>query len=196
MYPHSPLVSICQLGIVILVLFSYPLQLHPCRASLDKVVRGRSIESEQSDHDDGEDIPLLWFVVETALVLFTTFLVSLWVERLEVVLGYVPLLQVSQLISRNQFVLTFLLLPNYRFVGATGSTTISFILPSLFFLSLFGRSESRRDKLLSKLAVGLLVWGITVMIVSLSLNICWSISCFCSACKECVHSLTLIPYGE
>lgn len=38
MYPSTSLfIAIGQLAIVILVLFSYPLQVHPCRNCLDKV---------------------------------------------------------------------------------------------------------------------------------------------------------------
>ena len=36
-YPKGLMVSIAQTGIVVMVLLSYPLQLHPARASLDKV---------------------------------------------------------------------------------------------------------------------------------------------------------------
>lgn len=145
MYPHSLLVSICQLGIVILVLFSYPLQLHPCRASFDKVIRNQ--EKEMTSDHGSEEIPLGYFVIETGFILFTTFLISLFVEKLETVLG---------------------------FVGATGSTTISFLLPAAFFYSLFKNSDSKRDRLLCKAAIGLFIWGATVMVVSLSLNICKS----------------------
>jgi amino acid permease len=39
MYPSTSLFIACgQLAIVILVLFSYPLQVHPCRNCLDKIV--------------------------------------------------------------------------------------------------------------------------------------------------------------
>ena len=38
MYPSTSLfIAIGQLAIVILVLFSYPLQVHPCRNCLDKI---------------------------------------------------------------------------------------------------------------------------------------------------------------
>lgn len=142
MYPHSMLVSICQVGIVILVLFSYPLQLHPCRASLDKVIRTQEKEST-GDHG-GEEIPVGWFVLETSLILFTTFVFALFIQNLETVLG---------------------------FVGATGSTTISFILPSLFFISLFKNSTSPRDRFLRKIAVLLLSFGVLTMCVTLFLNV-------------------------
>ncbi|GAA5867105.1 hypothetical protein JCM5353_003278, partial [Sporobolomyces roseus] len=72
MYPHSTAVSICQSGIVVLVLFSYPLQLHPARASLDKFLfpspitpsRGPSTTtppqalSESDASDSGEESTL------------------------------------------------------------------------------------------------------------------------------------------
>lgn len=137
MYPHSTAVSICQSGIVILVLFSYPLQLHPARASLDKFLFPSSVspststtptralsESDGSDsgeestlsppdkdqdHSEGE-IPLGRFIIESSVILFSTFVIAMFVSSLETVLG---------------------------FVGATGSTTISFILPSIFCESLF-----------------------------------------------------------
>lgn len=173
MYPHSTAVSFCQSGIVVLVLFSYPLQLHPCRASLDKFLfpapptttinenrlgggvrsgtttggRFPAAQAPYLDDVDGgpeeeeEDtstlaeapspggggskpthlaagktvansvatneveIPLGRFIVESSVILFSTFLIAMFVSSLETVLG---------------------------FVGATGSTTISFILPSVF----------------------------------------------------------------
>ncbi|GAA6049356.1 hypothetical protein JCM3770_007305 [Rhodotorula araucariae] len=151
MYPRTTLVSIGQVGITILVLFSYPLQLHPARASLDKFL----FPHRPSDADDctlaaddhggaGDEIPLGRFVVESAVLLFATFMIAMFVSSLEVVLG---------------------------FVGATGSTTISFILPAVFFLRLFKDSTDPRDHRLRLGATFLLAWGVLVMVVSLSLNI-------------------------
>ncbi|KAI5477022.1 alpha-1,2-mannosyltransferase, glycosyltransferase family 22 protein [Pseudohyphozyma bogoriensis] len=139
MYPHTLLVSICQLGITIMVLFSF----HPARASLDKVLFAEEDPSESHDHGSGADIPLARFVIETSFILLTTFLVSMFVDDLSVVLG---------------------------FVGATGSVAISFLLPSLYFWSLFENSESKKDQRLRIAALGLLVWGVFVMVVSLSLQ--------------------------
>ncbi|GAA5939860.1 aspartate/glutamate transporter [Sporobolomyces koalae] len=189
MYPHSTAVSICQSGIVILVLFSYPLQLHPCRASLDKLLfptrptttttttrstrktrntnknsnrfrDGSDSETEQEQSEEEEEdsstilstesqsqeteIPLTRFIVESSVILFSTFVIAMFVSSLETVLG---------------------------FVGATGSTTISFILPSIFFLSLFKHSDDPKDRKLRVLAWLLLLWGFLVMILSLSMNI-------------------------
>lgn len=105
-YPDSPAVAICRLGIVILVLFSYPLQLHPCRNSLDKVFRSRSKEgalvvgrSEGGDGDDtdvdedhgsADDIPLGKFVTLTSVILLVTFVISMLVSQLELVCSLLP----------------------------------------------------------------------------------------------------------
>lgn len=73
-YPHSTLVSICQFAIVILVLFSYPLQLHPCRASLHHLLQPKKSEETIEYREDTpvDEIPLGWFVSETAFILLTT----------------------------------------------------------------------------------------------------------------------------
>ncbi|GAA6019624.1 hypothetical protein JCM10207_006946 [Rhodosporidiobolus poonsookiae] len=148
MYPHSTLVSIGQVGITVLVLFSYPLQLHPARASLDKFLfpspPSDDDETVSDDHGSGDEIPLGRFVLESAFLLFATFLIAMFVSSLETVLG---------------------------FVGATGSTTISFILPSVFFLALFKDSSDPRDRRLRWIATLLLAWGVCVMVVSLTINI-------------------------
>lgn len=182
MYPRTRLVSFCQVGITILVLFSYPLQLHPARASLDKFLFPvqPAEGDEASDHGSGDEIPLGRFVIESGVLLFSTFVIAMFVSSLEVVLG---------------------------FVGATGSTTISFILPAVFcacplpssllpssfararpqkltscpahpslarpcaVLSLFKGSTDPRDQRLRLAAMALLAWGVLVMVVSLTLNV-------------------------
>lgn len=66
MYPSTSLfIAIGQLAIVILVLFSYPLQVHPCRNCLDKVFhaggphltvkRPDTMDDEEGDEEDEED---------------------------------------------------------------------------------------------------------------------------------------------
>ncbi|KAH8918708.1 hypothetical protein BT69DRAFT_1337948 [Atractiella rhizophila] len=102
MYPSSPFVSICRVAIVILVLFSYPLQVHPCRGALDKAV------GFFTKKDPSNEMATPEFVGLTSFILVGTFMIAIVVERLDLVLG---------------------------FVGATGSTTISFILPSAFIIS-------------------------------------------------------------
>lgn len=64
MYPSTSLfIAIGQLAIVINVLFSYPLQVHPCRNSLDKVFHPAYVqppvktisEDDEETTDDADD---------------------------------------------------------------------------------------------------------------------------------------------
>ncbi|KAJ5795150.1 hypothetical protein N7457_001749 [Penicillium paradoxum] len=120
MYPPGVYATIGRAAIVMLVVFSYPLQCHPCRASVDAVLkwrpRKRAIGAEGSPHRHpllgprGNRIPEamtdLRFSVITTTILILSYLVAMTVSSLEAVLAY---------------------------VGSTGSTSISFILPGLFY---------------------------------------------------------------
>lgn len=60
MYPATSLfIAVGQLAIVILVLFSYPLQVHPCRNCLDKVFHiggdSAAVAKPTSAEDDEQD---------------------------------------------------------------------------------------------------------------------------------------------
>jgi len=56
MYPSTSLfIAIGQLAIVILVLFSYPLQVHPCRNCLDKVFYPSHPPVKAVTEDDGDE---------------------------------------------------------------------------------------------------------------------------------------------
>lgn len=125
MYPASVASTIGKAAIVILVMFSVPLQVHPCRASLDAVLKwrpnrsnnredsqnNRSLLPSASGPTDSHGAPLAT-ISELRFALLTTFII---------VLSYITALTVSQL----DRVLAY--------VGATGSTSISFILPGLFY---------------------------------------------------------------
>lgn len=126
MYPPAIASTIGKAAIVILVMFSVPLQVHPCRASLDAVLKWRPnkrssdrTSSPSNRHllptvagpTDSHGAPMAT-ISELRFALLTTFIV---------VLSYITALTVSQL----DRVLAY--------VGATGSTSISFILPGLFY---------------------------------------------------------------
>jgi len=191
MYPPTTASTIGRAAIVVLVMFSYPLQVHPCRASLDAVMKwrpgryrrdggggvgnnGRREESEMSDAR---------FAIVTTAIIVASYVVAMTVHSLEAVLAY---------------------------VGSTGSTSISFILPGLFYykisdpesshrarllksddeeeydsdegtVSVRGSIRSRgsgsssgkewKDVLLRRMALALAVYGFVVMAVCLSMNI-------------------------
>jgi amino acid permease len=66
MYPVSELVTGGQLAIAILVLLSFPLQLHPCRSSIYKVLAsGESAIPNQS------------FIMITTFIMFFAYLIAI-----------------------------------------------------------------------------------------------------------------------
>jgi len=105
-------------------MFSVPLQIHPCRASLDAVVKWRPNTHRgqppsppnnpllpTSNHADGHGSPKtpmsdVRFAILTTIIIAASYTVALSVSSLDRVLAY---------------------------VGSTGSTSISFILPGLFY---------------------------------------------------------------
>ncbi|CAK5273800.1 unnamed protein product [Mycena citricolor] len=157
MYPSTTLfVAVGQLAIVILVLFSYPLQVHPCRNCLDKIFHTGSHEIKtvatpsdegdddafDEDHAGGEMSTLKHTLLTTAIVV-SGFSIAFFVNDLQLVLS---------------------------FVGSTGSTTISFILPGLFYWKLT-RGDRNRNNKLSVAALALFGYGVFVFIFCLAFNI-------------------------
>ncbi|KAG2195442.1 hypothetical protein INT47_000407 [Mucor saturninus] len=138
-YPPSYFVAGGRLAIVILVIFSYPLQAHPCRASLDKVLAwgyhgssGLKIPPPPS--------PFKYFAMTTS-ILILSYIAAITVTELDLVLS---------------------------FVGSTGSTTISFILPGLFYYKIHENDPWKPGKII---AVILALYGFFVMTVCLTYNI-------------------------
>ncbi|CCG83831.1 protein of unknown function [Taphrina deformans PYCC 5710] len=185
MYPNSPTANIGRVAIVILILFSYPLQAHPCRASLDKILVSisrvwhgadesttRFASSQSSLRSFGskgeeaarEEIGETRWTILTTFILISSYLVAMAVSSLEVVLAY---------------------------VGSTGSAAISFILPGLFYWRITQDSEGYSSlaederetldeangstranrKLLRYAAAALGIYGCLFMVVCLTLNV-------------------------
>lgn len=139
----SPSVSstIGKAAIVILVMFSYPLQVHPCRASVDAVLKWRPQKrSESPGRSPPRDTPLLAptkpksstrsdsmgetrFAAITTAIIVLSYIVAMTVSSLEKVLAY---------------------------VGSTGSTSISFILPGLFYYKISSPDSPHHQKLMKE----------------------------------------------
>ncbi|TDL23915.1 hypothetical protein BD410DRAFT_786588 [Rickenella mellea] len=159
MYPSTSLfIAVGQLAIVILVLFSYPLQVHPCRNCLDNVLHfGKhepqaKITTEGEDEEEDEivdedhaahDISPMKHTILTAGIIAGGFTIAYFVDDLRLVLS---------------------------FVGSTGSTTISFILPGLFYWKLT-RDDPSGNKLLTRGALALAIYGCCIFVFCLSFNI-------------------------
>ncbi|KAF2843226.1 hypothetical protein M501DRAFT_994085 [Patellaria atrata CBS 101060] len=140
MYAPSIASTIGKAAIVILVMFSYPLQVHPCRASIDAVLKWRPNRSRPSSADVSPPrAPLLGaapqhpihkhemgelrFATITTIVIIASYVVAMTVSSLEKVLAY---------------------------VGSTGSTAISFILPGLFYYKISAPDSIHHQRLLKE----------------------------------------------
>lgn len=148
-YVPSVSTTIGRAAIVVLVMFSYPLQVHPCRASVDAVVKWRPKRSSRSQSvastsssarssSSPSNLPLLTpvgkqrkntelseirFAVITTVIIILSYLVAMTVSSLEKVLAY---------------------------VGSTGSTAISFILPGLFYYKISSPDSPLHQRLLKE----------------------------------------------
>lgn len=132
------------MAIVILVIFSYPLQAHPCRASIDKII-DHFHQKQPSQLQQIQDVVAInhakKHLVVTTCIVVASYLVAITISQLDLVLS---------------------------FVGSTGSTTISFILPGLFYLELFKQDGWNWKRCV---ALFLVIYGFMVMSVCLTFNI-------------------------
>lgn len=142
-YAPSVSVTIGRAAIVVLVMFSYPLQVHPCRASVDAVLKWRPKSISKSsgpssvDSSPPHNVPLLQagkkrnndelgetrFAAITTAIIILSYIVAMTVSSLEAVLAY---------------------------VGSTGSTSISFILPGLFYYKISSPDSPLHQQLLKE----------------------------------------------
>ncbi|KAL8904810.1 MAG: hypothetical protein Q9207_003033 [Kuettlingeria erythrocarpa] len=194
MYAPSVSSTIAKAAIVVMVMFSYPLQVHPCRASVDAVLKWRPTKRPESAQSSPSRLASLLpssrtgsqhrsdgmsdirFAAITTAIIVLSYIVAMTVSSLEKVLAY---------------------------VGSTGSTSISFILPGLFYYKistpdsphhqrlmkeddddeedqgdedegLLGGGGFKgglwRKRLLRRLSLGLALYGVVVMVTCLITN--------------------------
>ncbi|KAJ1306937.1 hypothetical protein OPQ81_007918 [Rhizoctonia solani] len=161
MYPSTTIfIAIGQFAIVIMVMFSYPLQVHPCRGCLDKVIGGTKkavvppseTQSFNEDEDEAEALDphgahgkmsTTKHVALTSAIVGLGFMIAYFVDDLQLILS---------------------------FVGSTGSTTISFILPGLFYFKMF-RNDPGHSRALLGAALALALYGILIFVFCLTFNI-------------------------
>lgn len=176
LYPNSITTSLGRFCIVFMVIFSFPLMLHPARISVNNIFYTFSTNVKkaiykQNDIDD-EQAPLLEeshdevhetgsihedLSMKATLVPFshTAFLVM---TTLLLLLGYTLAITIKSF----AFVLAV--------IGATGSTAISFILPGLFGYKLIGTDEyqpTKTEYVLKTCSLALVGWGFGVMTLCL-----------------------------
>ncbi|KAH9826539.1 vacuolar amino acid transporter 5-like [Teratosphaeria destructans] len=142
-YTPSVFSTIGRAAIVVLVMFSYPLQVHPCRASVDAVSKWRPQTRRKDEltpaigspsraslltgsvkivsRPKPEEMSELRFAVITTAIIILSYVVAMTVSSLDKVLAY---------------------------VGSTGSTSISFILPGLFYYKISSPDSPHHQRLL------------------------------------------------
>ncbi|KAF8925730.1 hypothetical protein BGZ58_000522 [Dissophora ornata] len=176
MYNSSLLVTVGRIAIVILVMFSFPLQCHPCRACLDKVLfaageywnttrfgkkgtydslAGNDVDDDNSNIHSTGSATIAQDDHGGPAVQISEF--KFTVMTLGILLGsYIIAITVSDL----EVVLSL--------VGSTGSTAISFILPGSFYYKLHKDGPWTGRKILSVCLAG---YGWMVLVICLSANI-------------------------
>lgn len=130
--PASIASTIAKAAIVALVTFGIPLQIHPCRASIDAVLRWRPGNSRSPTTPGGPPLggsqPLLPSASALAAV-DSHGAPAVAMSELRFALITSGILALSYITALNVSSLDRVL----AYVGSTGSTAISFILPGLFY---------------------------------------------------------------
>ncbi|EPZ34373.1 Amino acid transporter domain-containing protein [Rozella allomycis CSF55] len=128
-YESNMAVIVAQFAYGLLTLFSYPLQVHPCRNSLEKVF--------PISNETRLKYPKTIFYGISGVIILATFFTAFFVDELGLVLAV---------------------------VGSTGSVTLCYILPSLFYVKLT-ENEGWHTKRILAAALGAI--GIIVMCLCL-----------------------------
>ncbi|KAL9123179.1 MAG: hypothetical protein Q9187_000262 [Circinaria calcarea] len=141
MYGPSMTSTVAKAAIVVLVMFSYPLQVHPCRASVDAILKWRPCKRVESPNSSparaapllpqgkltsqarGDGMGETRFAAITTAIIVLSYIVAMTVSSLEKVLAY---------------------------VGSTGSTSISFILPGLFYYKISSPESPHHRRLMKE----------------------------------------------
>mmetsp|Transcript_5221 Transcript_5221/g.8426 ORF Transcript_5221/g.8426 Transcript_5221/m.8426 type:complete len:521 (+) Transcript_5221:34-1596(+) len=133
-YPTTTIVAITKLAYALVAIFSFPLQIHPSRFSslvLWRLVRPSRIASDPSRYDaEQARCEKIRYWIVTSVIVLGTLAVAISVKDLGVILGI---------------------------VGATGSTTVSYILPGLVYFSCFKERTLKRYMAIVLFAMGMVI---------------------------------------
>lgn len=167
-YPSTWATTLGRFAIVFMVIFSFPLMIHPARISVNNIYYWFKLKLNSNDTpingpnetsnllEDQNDSNKPSFVVPFPNKVFYTISVSL------LLVGYYLAVTVKS------FALVLAI------VGATGSTAISFILPGLFGYTLVGSDVdvlTKKHKTLKNASLFLVIWGFVVMVLCLYVSL-------------------------
>ncbi|KAJ2018523.1 hypothetical protein GGI13_004857 [Coemansia sp. RSA 455] len=167
MYDNGRVITFCRLSIAILVLFSYPLQCHPARNCLDKVITGiyHAFSKEPTfeaivDEDDAGNAASTIAASDEATQAPVVHVMSP-AKHISITFGLMLLSYVASMsVTSLDLVLSF--------VGSTGSTSISFILPGIFYYKMHQNVRWTRMKVISVLIT---LYGLFILVFCLGANI-------------------------
>ena len=132
--PAAVASTVGKAAIVVVVMFSYPLLIHPCRTSTDAVLKWRPLKRLDSPGNSPARVALkaspaqgemsdVRFAAITTVLIVLSYMLAMVVSSLSTVLGY---------------------------VGSTGSTSVSFILPGLFYYKISAPDSPLHQKLMKE----------------------------------------------
>lgn len=197
LYPHSTSTTVGRIAIVLLVMLAFPLQCHPARASINHIIHhlfeerrggaqnGEERESNAASKNRTDESACNGNSESSRLVQSTETSIPVD-ELIEECSARQP--KVVPLEGRKFVVITScILIFSYALavsvtslarvlavVGATGSTSISFILPGIFGYQLIGSEYENTSEMPWKtrwtkyIALALTCWGLVVMVTCLS----------------------------
>lgn len=181
LYPGGFSTTLGRLCIVFMVIFSFPLMIHPARISVNNIyywIRLNVFGEEPFELDDIEAEPLIGGDADvnannegpplSTSILNPAFRKAYVVPFPDRVFYSITLIMLAVGYLAAATITSFALV--LAVVGATGSTAISFILPGLFGYKLIGSESddpSNLEKILLLLSFVLVVWGFAVMVVCL-----------------------------
>lgn len=189
MYPKDSISSLIgRLCIVIMVSLSYPLQCHPCRGSINHVIHfiRNGVQSSKLRNNTADGYTSL--SSDTESMAENSFISVTPVEGAQDTDGHSPI--IVPLSTKNFYIITtginvcsYILAISVTslahvlaFVGSTGSTSISFILPGLFGYLLIkplngATTLNSLEKFCKYGGLVLSIWGVVVMVVCLGASI-------------------------
>ncbi|EMR11503.1 hypothetical protein PNEG_00516 [Pneumocystis murina B123] len=170
-YEYSVATTIARVAVIVVIMFSYPLQGYPCRVNLDYALSWNP-KSRRPINRITSEMSNLRFNILTCMIIVFSYLLAMTIRSFERVLSY---------------------------VGSIGSTATSFILPGLYYSKLVytedilyskddqdNREIENRSSLLNKsrfskawyskmAAISLAVFGIIVALISFISNILYTV---------------------
>ncbi|KAG8812635.1 hypothetical protein FRC19_003013 [Serendipita sp. 401] len=141
---YVALFSVAYLVTVVVICYIFPPKAFPTKKLQPMRVTESAEEDDDVDYDHGvhDEASPVRHTLLTAVIVICGFTTAYFVSSLQIVLS---------------------------FVGSTGSTTISFILPGLFFSRLF--QDDPKERMLVNLARGLTLYGCFIFVFCLGFNL-------------------------